>query len=167
MNFSTELARSCCWPKQCPLLSSIFQLILGLRVKYDIGTKQHVLTWILSNQRIFFSKFWTTHSSTQSGVWGLKNPHIGPLFAFCIFDNSTWGSTIATWLSPGPWAYSKCSKTVQVRCSCQLALYSHWWIQEKSAAIYNSMCHCSDGLSATQYGSGAGGRFSFWLKLNA
>ena len=44
---SMELARSCCRPKQRPLLCSIFQLVIGLWVKYDIGTKQHVRNWIL------------------------------------------------------------------------------------------------------------------------
>ena len=40
-------ARSCCWPKQHPLLCSILLSFVGLWLENDVGTKQHVPNWIL------------------------------------------------------------------------------------------------------------------------
>ena len=40
-------ARSCCRPKQCPLLSSIFRSVIGLWVETWHRTKLHVQNWIL------------------------------------------------------------------------------------------------------------------------
>ena len=47
IKISTELARSCCQPKQRPSLCSIFLSVIGCWRKYDIGTIQDVPNRVL------------------------------------------------------------------------------------------------------------------------
>ena len=81
---------------------------------------------------------WICRARARRRVWGLKNPHSGPLFSCNSTVHPRSNTCLSTaiyrrwynhynhahapaphmWPSPGPGPDSECSKTVEVGCSC-------------------------------------------------
>ena len=143
--------------------------------------KGRVETWERCNNLCYHVMQKTQH---QSGEWGLKNPLAWPsffkyfrqfkekqrpstfvTFALRIYNSYNHahapGSSPSLWPSPGPWPDSKCSKTVEVRCSwselkpCQREIATDEYKSARVSALTGSVpCKMAKGRQKVSAPSG-------------